>query len=89
MDRDTKVAERLFFMLPLGHTEGLDLPERAEWIVRHAEEKVELAPPHLKPIYEFSLGQARRHRDGITRFVRHPIKTPFWIAPPPPKSWST
>jgi hypothetical protein len=72
MDRDMEVAERLFFMLPLSHTEGPDLPERAEWIVHHAEEQVELAPAHLKPMYEFSLGQARGHRDVIARFGRHP-----------------
>jgi uncharacterized protein (DUF924 family) len=72
MDRDMEVPERLFFMLPLGHAEGSDLPERAEWLVRQAKEQVELAPAHLKPMYEFSLGQAKGHRDVIARFGRHP-----------------
>jgi uncharacterized protein (DUF924 family) len=72
MDRGMEVAERLFFMMPLGHAEGPDLPERAEWLVRFAEEELDLAPPHLKLMYEFSLSQARAHRDVTTRFGRHP-----------------
>jgi len=44
-------------------------PEAA---VRRAEKDLDLAPAHLKPIYEFSLGQARAHRDVIARFGRHP-----------------
>jgi uncharacterized protein (DUF924 family) len=71
MDRDMEVGERLFFVLPLGHTEDPDLPKRAERLVRYAEELADLAPPHLRPIYEFSLGQARAHRDVIARFGRH------------------
>lgn len=72
MDRDMEVAERLFFVLPLGHTEDSGLPERANWLVRYAEKQVEIAPDHLKPIYEFSLSQSRAHREVIARFGRHP-----------------
>jgi len=72
MDRDMEVAERLFFMLPLGHAEGPDHLKRMDLAVRCAEEQVELAPAHLKPMYEFSLGQARAHREVIARFGRHP-----------------
>jgi uncharacterized protein (DUF924 family) len=71
MDRGMEVAERLFFMMPLGHAEGPDHLERIDLAVRGAEEQVYLAPAHLKPLYEFSLGQARTHRDVIARFGRH------------------
>ena len=71
MDRGMEVAERLFFMMPLGHAEGPDHLERIDLAVRGAEEQVYLAPAHLKPLYEFSLGQARAHRDVIARFGRH------------------
>jgi uncharacterized protein (DUF924 family) len=67
-----EVAERLFFMMPLGHAEGPDHLERLDLAVRRAEEQLKLAPPHLKPMYELSLGQARAHRDVIARFGRHP-----------------
>jgi uncharacterized protein (DUF924 family) len=72
MDRDMEVAERLFFMMPLGHAEGPDHLERMDLAVRCAREQLDLAPAHLKPLYEFSLGQARAHRDVIVRFGRHP-----------------
>jgi uncharacterized protein (DUF924 family) len=72
MDRGMEVAERLFFTLPLGHAEGPDHLERLDLAVRHAEEQLDLAPAHLKPLYEHSLGQAKGHRDVIARFGRHP-----------------
>ena len=71
-ERVLSLMERLFFTLPLGHAEGPDLPERADWMVRQAEERVELAPPHLRLIYEHSLSQAKAHREVIVRFGRHP-----------------
>jgi uncharacterized protein (DUF924 family) len=72
MHRDMQVAERLFFMMPLGRTEGPNLLDRMDLAVRCAEEQLDLAPAHLKTLYEFSLGQARAHRDVIARFGRHP-----------------
>ena len=72
MERVLSLMERLFFTLPLGHAEGPDLPERADWMVRQAEERVELGPPHLRLIYEHSLSQAKAHREVIVRFGRHP-----------------
>ncbi len=72
MDRDMEVAERLFFVMPLGHAEGPDHLGRMDLAVRCAEEELDLAPPHLKPLFEFSLGQAKGHRDVIARFGRHP-----------------
>jgi uncharacterized protein (DUF924 family) len=72
MDHNMEVAERLFFTMPLGHAEGPDHLERMNLAVRCAEEQLDLAPAHLKTLYEFSLGQARAHRDVIARFGRHP-----------------
>jgi uncharacterized protein (DUF924 family) len=72
MERDLSLMERLFFTLPLGHAEGPDLAERGDWMVRQAEEMVELAPPHLRSTYEHSLSQAKAHREVIARFGRYP-----------------
>jgi uncharacterized protein (DUF924 family) len=70
MDRELgSVWERTFFYLPLGHSEKLELQERS---VRLTQELVGLAPPHLRKLYEFAVGQASGHRDVIARFGRHP-----------------
>jgi uncharacterized protein (DUF924 family) len=61
--------ERMFFWLPIGHSEDLALHERS---VRHAEEEAANAPPHLKALYEFGVSQARAARSVIARFGRHP-----------------
>ena len=72
MERDLALMERLFFTLPLGHAEGPDHLERSDWMVRQAEEMVDLAPPRLRWMYEHSLSQAKAHREVIARFGRHP-----------------
>lgn len=63
------VWERLFFLLPLGHSERLELQERS---VAIAEAMIPDAPPPLRKLYEHSASQARGHRDVIARFGRHP-----------------
>ena len=63
------VWERMFFFLPLGHSERLELQERS---VALAEAMVSEAPPELRKLYEFGASQARGHRDVIARFGRHP-----------------
>ena len=69
MDRELGAFERMFFWLPVGHSEDLALHERS---VRHAEEEAANAPPHLKAQYEFGVSQARAARNVIARFGRHP-----------------
>ena len=69
MDCELGAFERMFFWLPVGHSEDLDLHERS---VRHAEEEAASAPPHLKALYEFGVSQARAARGVIARFGRHP-----------------
>ena len=69
MDRELKASERMFFWLPLGHSEDLALHERS---IRHAEEEAANAPPRLRPMYEFGVSQAKAARSVIARFGRHP-----------------
>lgn len=69
MDRELGAMERMFFWLPLGHSEDLALHER---VVLHAEEEGANAPPHLKGLYEFGTSQAKAARRVIARFGRHP-----------------
>ena len=70
LDRElATVWERVFFYLPLGHCEKLELQEES---VRLAEALIDAAPPHLKKLYEYGANQARGHRDVIARFGRHP-----------------
>jgi uncharacterized protein (DUF924 family) len=69
MDRELSPMERIFFWMPLGHSEDLALQERS---VRHKEEEAANAPPHLRAMAEFGISQARAARDVIARFGRHP-----------------
>ncbi len=68
-DRGLPPWERMFFALPLGHSEDLALQERS---VSYAVSVGADAPPALRGLYEMSAGQARAHRDVIARFGRHP-----------------
>jgi uncharacterized protein (DUF924 family) len=61
--------ERLFFWMPLGHSEVPALQERS---VHHQEEEAAKAPPHRRAMAEFGISQARAVRDVIARFGRHP-----------------
>ena len=61
--------EKTFFFLPLGHSEELANLDRA---VNLAEELVKDAPQERRGMLEFSVNQARGHRDVIARFGRHP-----------------
>jgi uncharacterized protein (DUF924 family) len=61
--------EKTFFFLPLSHSEELGNLEMA---VALADELVREAPPEHLALLEFSAAQARRHREVISRFGRHP-----------------
>jgi uncharacterized protein (DUF924 family) len=69
MDRELSPMERIFFWMPLGHSEDLALQER---VVRHQQEEAANAPPHLRAMAEFGISQAKGARDVIARFGRHP-----------------
>jgi uncharacterized protein (DUF924 family) len=69
MDRELTPMERIFFWMPLGHSEDPALQERS---VSHQEEEMAEASPHRKVEAEFGVSQARGARDVIARFGRHP-----------------
>ena len=69
MDRELTRMERIFFWMPLGHSEDLALQQQS---VRHQEEEASDAPPHRKVEVEFGISQAKGARDVIARFGRHP-----------------
>jgi uncharacterized protein (DUF924 family) len=56
MDRELGAMERVFFWLPLGHSEDLALHERG---VVHAEEEAANAPPHRRALSDFGVSQAK------------------------------
>lgn len=68
--------EKFFYFLPLAHAEGPGHLERLRRIVAVSEQVVAEAPPHLKPVWEFSLSQARANFDVISRFGRFPHRNP-------------
>jgi uncharacterized protein (DUF924 family) len=82
MDRALTDAERLFFMLPLGHSEDLDLQERC---VRYFEAELAQAPEYLHWWYEVNVSQSRGHRDVIARFGRHPHRNEILSRPSTPE----
>jgi uncharacterized protein (DUF924 family) len=61
--------EMLFFGVPLGHSEEL---EHQELSVQLMDRLVEISPPELRWIMDYSAETAREHRDVILRFGRHP-----------------
>jgi uncharacterized protein (DUF924 family) len=69
MDRELGAMERMFFWLPLGHSEDLALQERS---VGQVEKEVADAPEHLRGWHEHNLYQAKAAREVIARFGRHP-----------------
>jgi uncharacterized protein (DUF924 family) len=73
-ERLAHVWEQLFFTLPYGHSESLELQEES---VRFSRSAVDRAPPHLVELYRFSASQAEGHRDTIARFGRQPHRNPI------------
>lgn len=62
-------VERVFFYLPLEHSESMDDQEQS---VTLCEELVRNAPDEHKAVFEEFLRYARLHRDVIKRFGRFP-----------------
>lgn len=69
VDRAYSPSERMFFILPLSHSEDLALQEEA---VRYVAAIPALAPEPLRAVWGLALESARGHRDAIARFGRHP-----------------
>jgi uncharacterized protein (DUF924 family) len=69
MDRELRPIERVFFYLPLEHSETLAHQERS---VECFRDLLGAVPPEHKSTFEEYLDYARRHRDVIARFGRFP-----------------
>ena len=71
-DALTRPWEKTFFIMPLAHAEGPDHLARLDHVVILTLELARSVPPDLGPLYAFSAGQARAHREVITTFGRYP-----------------
>jgi len=71
-----KPWEKMFYAMPLVHAEGPGHVERLKHVVALSETVAREAPEHLRPLYEFSVGQARGHLDVVSRFGRFPHRNP-------------
>jgi uncharacterized protein (DUF924 family) len=63
------IVERLFFYMPLQHSEARDVQE--ESVAAYRRLLVE-APPEFRSVFEDSLESAQKHRSIIERFGRFP-----------------
>lgn len=68
-DRSLRPIERVFFSLPLEHSESLEDQEQSVALVRALVEESGAA---LRPVFDGFLDYALRHRDVIARFGRFP-----------------
>ncbi len=68
------VWERLFFFLPLSHSESPPLHERAVALSRSL---LEGAPRELADLYRHAARQAEGHREVVAHFGRHPHRNPI------------
>src|SRR5690606_12090007 len=69
MDRELPLSGRIFFYLPLEHSESLEDQERS---VSLFADLLAEAPDSLRSVFVNCLDFARRHRDIILRFGRFP-----------------
>jgi len=75
-DALTSAYEIFFYFLPLAHAEGPDHLERMKRVVAISEQVIEDAPDAIKPVWQFSLKQARDNLAIISRFGRFPHRNP-------------
>lgn len=68
-DKILRPIERVFFYLPLEHSESLEDQEQA---VSLFEAMASNAAAPLRPVFDGFLDYALRHRDVIARFGRFP-----------------
>jgi uncharacterized protein (DUF924 family) len=82
MERTLSLADRMFFLLPLGHAEVLALHDRA---LPYLAQIVEQAAEHLYRVYAFFADQARAHRETVARFGRFPHRNEILDRPSTPE----
>ena len=68
-DQKLRLVERVFFYLPMEHSESLELQEKC---VDRFEELLRSAPPSARQKFRSFLEFALRHRDIIAKFGRFP-----------------
>lgn len=64
--------ERLFFLIPLAHTESADHLQRFDRLIEISTRLMEKVPNDLLPLYQFGHEQAVLQRQVIERFGRFP-----------------
>ncbi len=69
MDQELFLIERVFFYLPLEHSEDREIQKAS---VARFEDLLKLAPAPLKKTYDNFLDYAIRHQEVIERFGRFP-----------------
>ncbi|MCC2657757.1 MAG: putative transrane protein [Panacagrimonas sp.] len=80
-DRALAPLERVFFYLPLEHSESMPDQERS---VRHYEQLEDAVPAELRPLFASYSDFARRHREVIQRFGRFPHRNKILGRPSTP-----
>src|SRR5215217_5910624 len=81
MDRELTPMERIFFWMPLGHSED---PTHQERIVHHQEEEAANAPPHLRAMAEFGISLAKGARNEILGRASTPEELEYLRTETPP-----
>lgn len=81
-DRALALEERVFFYLPLEHSENV---EHQSLSLQRFGELVELAPSPVRPRFESYLDYARRHAVIIQRFGRYPHRNSILARPSSPE----
>ena len=71
-DQDLQLIERVFFYMPLMHTENLKVHDISVNQFHNLVEESKTQSPHNTSYYEYTLKYAKSHRDIIERFGRFP-----------------
>ena len=82
VDQLLRPFERVFFYLPLEHSERLEHQERS---VRMFSDLVTIVAPNQREIFENYLDLAIRHRDIVARFGRFPHRNEILSRPSTPE----
>ena len=70
IDRGLEPIERVFFYMPMQHSERMDIQDRG--VETFAALAREPAPPHIANALRGFLNYAKLHRDIVARFGRFP-----------------
>ena len=74
IDQQLSLEEQLFLLMPLVHSEDLQLQTRACQLTKQLAGR---APEALRPVFELSVGQSEKYRGVIERFGRFPHRNPI------------